>query len=257
MINVFDHFNDDEVYSYIKHCRNPEYDKSFDLPNVPIEIIEALLYEGETVEEFKKKNAPIKVTSNFLSINYHHYNKAKNYCETNYDEWETYDKQTQKQLISDRLEETDHNLTTKDFFYLYNNLFNKNNTITKMKKCLTNLDDNKYAVWIDEPEFHGIVGLQVKDNEGEYPSKEIVVTTAYKIKDSIQDRLNSSKLHIDITDKINNETITGVVKNNFKNENIEFHKKLFNYFFSEYCNTTENWKYILKNKYLELQETMQ
>ena len=257
IVNAFDHFNDDEVYAYIKHRKNSAFNKSFDVPNVPIEIIEALLYEGETVEEFKKKNTPIKVTSNFLNINYHQFNKAKEYCKTSYDDWGTYDKKIQKQLIVDRLEETGHNLSTKEFFYLYNNLFNKNNIMTKMKKCLTNLDDNKYAVWIDEQEFHGIVGLQVKDNEDGYPNKEIVVTTAYKIKDSIQDRLNSSKLHIDITDKINNETITGVVKNNFKNENIEFHKKLFQYVFPEYCNTAENWKYILKNKYLEQQEIIQ
>ncbi len=251
MINAFDHFNDDEVYSYIKHCRNPEYDKSFDVPNVPTEVIEALLYEGETIEEFKKNNIPFKVTANFLSINYHQFNKAKNYCMNTYDDWETYDKQTQKQLISDRLEETDHNLSAKDFFYLYNNLFNKQNVITKTKKTLENLDDNKYAVWIDEPEFHGIVALQVLEDETKTPQKEIIINTAYKIKDTIQDRLDSSKLHIDITDDVYNKTITGVVNNNFKNESYDFHKKLFNYYFAEYCNTVENWKYILKHKYSE------
>lgn len=250
-INLIDHFYDSDVKCYINNRRNLAFSKNFDVPNVPVEIIEALLYEGETVEDFRKKNTPYKVTANFYNINYHHYNKARNYCETTYEDWESYDKQTQKQLIAERLEETDHNLSSKDFFYLYNNLFNKQNVITKMKKTLENLDDNKYAVWIDEPEFHGIVALQVLEDETKTPQKEIIINTAYKIKDTIQDRLDSSKLHIDITDDVYNKTITGVVNNNFKNESYDFHKKLFNYYFAEYCNTVENWKYILKHKYSE------
>ena len=285
--NIFDDKDEIETKQYtkkeilqsIQKRFNKKNSHDYEVPHFQTKILEYFLREigndrGEKPFNLLKNT---KVKINFSSLNEHLYKDAINECRIRginpfgkY-EWIDVNGEHSFDRAVDFYVDDDHRLDEDDFNFLFYNMFKKCKYITK---ALQNKEDNPlnnhYALLIDDPKFHGKVGIalykykcfydkngkflyskDVTDIGNEIPDFiDIRVSTAYKTTMSFKNDINLSRKHIDITDEIQNNTILGTIENNFENPTFEYYKNLFKYAFSEYCSANQlTWIDEFKNEY--------
>ena len=99
---------------------------------LPIEIIEALLYEGETVEEFRKTNKKENLYSSLYNIS----DAIKNCQEQN--PFEFIGKDTKKRIYWKYIKKSE-NISSKELYLLYNSFLNNK----KVSRSIFKIEQSK------------------------------------------------------------------------------------------------------------------